>query len=120
MSMLSPVVARPQNLQTYAQALIARLSQAREYMAAIMQEHRLKHKEYFDIGRKTTVVVEQMPNGDNYRLEHVETGQFLDPTIVDKLVKVEPWSINRPNPEQLNPNSGEDTPPEIPSQHLSA
>ena len=65
-------------------------------------------------------VVERMPNGDNYRLEHVETGKLLDPTSVDKLVRVEPWSINRPNPEQLNPNSGEDIQPETPSHHLSA
>ena len=34
--MLLPVVALPQTQQTYAQALISRLSQAREYMAPIM------------------------------------------------------------------------------------
>ena len=55
-----------------------------------------------------------MSNNDNYRLEHVETGKLLDPTKVDKLVKVEPRSINKLNPEQLNPNSREDTPPETP------
>ena len=65
-------------------------------------------------------VGERMPNGDNYHLEHDETGKLLDPTNVDKLVKVEPWSISKPNPDQLNSNSGDDTPPETPPHHLSA
>ena len=56
-------------------------------------------------------VVERMTNGENYRLEQVKTGKLLDPTNVNKLVKVEPLSINRPHPEQLNPNSGQDTLP---------
>jgi hypothetical protein len=62
-------------------------------------------------------IVEQMPNGDNYRLEHVETAKILDPTNVDKLIKVEPWSVNESNTEQTNPNEEEDTPPEISQSH---
>jgi hypothetical protein len=58
-----------------------------------------------------------MPNGDNYRLEHVETAKILDPTNVDKLIKVEPWSVNESNPGQTNPNEEEDTPPEISQSH---
>ena len=58
-----------------------------------------------------------MPNGDNYRLEHVETAKILDPTNVAKLIKVEPWSVNESNPEQTNPNEEEDTPPEISQSH---
>ncbi|CAB3996055.1 Hypothetical predicted protein [Paramuricea clavata] len=61
-------------------------------------------------------IVEQMPNGDNYRLEHVEAAKILDPTKVDKLIKVEPWSVNESNPGQTNPNK-EDTPPEISQSH---
>ena len=43
--MLSPVAALPQTQQTYVQALISRLSQAREYMVAIMEE--LRQKKYY-------------------------------------------------------------------------
>ena len=53
-------------------------------------------------------------DADTYRLEHVETGKLLDPTNIDKLVKVEPWSVNKPNHQQLNPIEGEDTPPDNP------
>ena len=60
-------------------------------------------------------------NVNNYRLEHVETGKLLDPTKVDKVVKVEPWSINKLNGEQLNPVTQETTLlPETPPHHLSA
>ena len=55
-----------------------------------------------------------MPNDDNYRLEHVETGKLLDPTNVDKLIKVEPWAAEQPNSEESIPNNGEDTSPENP------
>ena len=58
-----------------------------------------------------------MLNGDNYRLEHVETSKILDPTNVDKLIKVEPWSVNESNPGQTNPNEEEDIPPEILQSH---
>ena len=54
-AMLSPVVILRQNQQTYAQNLNTRLSKAREYMAAITRELRKKQKQYYDIGRKTTV-----------------------------------------------------------------
>ena len=37
-------------------------------------------------------ITEHLPNSDNYRLKHVETGKTLDPTNVDKLVRVEPWT----------------------------
>ena len=37
-------------------------------------------------------ITERLPNSDNYRLKHVDTGKVLDPTNVDKLVRVEPWS----------------------------
>ena len=37
-------------------------------------------------------------------MEHVETAKILDPTNVDKLIKVEPWSVNESNPGQTNPN----------------
>jgi hypothetical protein len=59
-------------------------------------------------------IVERMPNDDNYRLEHVETGKLLDPTNVDKLIKVEPWAAEQPNSEESIPNNGEDTSPENP------
>ena len=55
-----------------------------------------------------------MSDADTYRLEHVETGKLLDPTNIDKLVKVEPWPVNQPNHQQLNPVEGEDTLPDNP------
>ena len=42
-----------------------------------------------------------------------EHGLQVTPRLVDKLIKVEPWSVNESNPEQTNPNEEEDTPPEI-------
>ena len=59
-------------------------------------------------------IVEKMSDADTYRLEHVETGKLLDPTNIDKLVKVEPWSVNQPNHQQLNPVEGQDTLPDNP------
>ena len=36
--------------------------------------------------------MQRLPKLDNYHLKHVDTGKVLDPTNVDKLVCVEPWS----------------------------
>ena len=58
-----------------------------------------------------------MPNGVNYRLEHVETAKILDPTNVEKLIKVEPWSVNESNSGQTIPHEEEDTQPEISQSH---
>ena len=95
-----------------------------------MQELREERKQYYDIGRKTTVfnvgvfivvrrpprsgqtgisakwlprwtapfgIVKKIYDADTYLLEHVKTGKLLNPTNIDKLVKVEPWSVNQPN-----------------------
>ena len=36
-------------------------------------------------------IVGKMSDADTYRSKHVETSKLLDPTNIDKLVKVEPW-----------------------------
>ena len=44
------------------------------------------------------VVAVRPSNSDNYRFKHVNTGKVLDPTNVDKLVRVEPWrKSDQPN-----------------------
>ena len=42
-------------------------------------------------------IVEQVKDSDNYRLEHACTGKQLDPTNVDKLIRVEPWALDNQN-----------------------
>jgi hypothetical protein len=46
-----------------------------------------------------------------------EHGLQVTPRLVDKLIKVEPWSVNETNPKQTNRNEEEDTPPEISQSH---
>ena len=39
-------------------------------------------------------ITAKVKDSDNYRLEHPYTGKHLDPTNVDKLIRVQPWALD--------------------------
>ncbi len=129
-----------EEVATYAQQLVFRLSKAHQYMFDITKELHRRQKEYYDLGRRSMqfnigdyVIVHRKPHSktftiaakwlpcwegpyqitEHHCLKHVETGKTLDLTNVDKLVLVEPWTMTDNQPHET-------TNDELPPQNVGS
>ena len=64
-------------------------------------------------------ITEQVKDSDNYRLQHVYTGKRLDPTNVDKLIRVEPWALDKQGHVQDNNSTDQDIHTPEPDQNIT-
>ena len=53
-------------------------------------------------------ITEQVKDSDNYKLQHAYTGKRLDPTNVNKLIRVEPWALDNQQHVQDNHSADQD------------